>query len=297
MVAEAHKDDRQRATGPLALQCMELWGGNEPAGSAIAVPGVDAWVLARPFGGQHEGGDLYYVSVCGAGYVSRFVLADVAGHGADVGALARRLRRMMRRHINTPNQASLARKINDEFNRSGEDGRFATAVIMTYFAPSDHLIVSNAGHPAPLWYQAQRGEWSLLAPGVDGVDFVRSASEVGERNLPLGIIVDADYWQFAVRLQRGDVIVAYTDSLSEATDAQGRQLGEGGLLALAHGLDPNRPGELAEALLERVRRYAGGRDPQDDLTVLTLSHNAEDPPRATLGNRLRMLGRMMGIHG
>ena len=61
------------------LQCMEIWGGNRAVENAVSVHGIDAWVLSEPHGGGERGGDVHYVSMCGAGKISRFALADVSG--------------------------------------------------------------------------------------------------------------------------------------------------------------------------------------------------------------------------
>jgi len=164
-----------------ALQCMEIWGGNQAHDSGVSVPGIDAWVYSVPHAGGRAGGDIHYVSMCGGGKISRFAVADVSGHGEHVDALAVKLRSLMRRYINTLNQARFARALNEEFGRLAEGGTFATAVLATYYAPKDHLVVVNAGHPSPLWYRSTVGTWQKLVP-----ETARRTDEVA--NLPLGII-------------------------------------------------------------------------------------------------------------
>ena len=140
------------AISPHTLQCMEIWGGSEAIDNTIEVPGIDAWITSTPFNGALRGGDIHYVSMCACGRISRFALADVAGHGDEAAALADRLRSLMRRYINTPDQTNLVRALNREMSAIVSGGAFATAVMASYFPPTDHLIVCNAGHPAPLWY-------------------------------------------------------------------------------------------------------------------------------------------------
>ncbi len=88
---------------------MEVWGGNGAIHNAISVPGIDAWISSDPYEGNAYGGDIHSVSMCGAGRISRFAIADVAGHGAAVGELAHRLRSLMRKYINTLDQTRFAR--------------------------------------------------------------------------------------------------------------------------------------------------------------------------------------------
>ncbi|MBA4067536.1 MAG: hypothetical protein C0501_28275, partial [Isosphaera sp.] len=86
------------------LQCMEIWQGSGAAERVVGTPGLDAWVVSRPFEGAARGGDVHYVSLCGGGAITRLVVADVAGHGAAVADVAKALRRLMRRNINQKSQ-------------------------------------------------------------------------------------------------------------------------------------------------------------------------------------------------
>ena len=87
------------------MQCMEVWGGNQPVDSGVVMAGLDAWVYCRPFGGKPDlpaesGGDVYFVSSCATGRITRLLVADVSGHGAVVSEVAGSLRRLMRKYVN-----------------------------------------------------------------------------------------------------------------------------------------------------------------------------------------------------
>jgi phosphoserine phosphatase RsbU/P len=276
------------------LNAFEIWGGNDRTCDRLSVPGFDMQVLCRPYEGR-EGGDLRFVSTCAMGNIVRFTLADIAGHGKGVAGTALHLRDMIRKHINKPNPTKFARALNHEFARLQKDGIFATAIICTYFAPTDHLIVCNAGHPRPLFYRAKSRVWQLLDQDSPGNLAQGDASEVGVGNLPLGIVTETNYPQYAVRLEVGDIVITYTDALIEATDADGRPLGEDGLLALAAQLDTSKPESLDTALAALVDRYCGGKAPSDDISILALYHTGSNPPRMALGERLKVLGRMVGF--
>lgn len=273
-----------------AMQCMEVWGGNVAAESGISVHGIDAWLYSQPYHGEASGGDIHYVSMCGEGRIARFVLADVAGHGAAVNDLAVHLRTLMRKHIGTADQTTFARSLNRAFGRLSRDGIFATAALATYFAPTDELIACLAGHPRPLWYQAATGTWSMLS-------HEQSSGAKSSVGLPLGIIHPTEYHQFAVTLGKGDLVVLYSDGLLEKGGLQPRTISGDGLLALAGTLDATSPATFGRALIAAVDADFGwGRDTRnDDLTVLILHHNAADPPPMSLAHKLRMMARMMGI--
>ena len=271
----------------VALRCMEIWGGNRRVDQGASVPGVDVYVHSTPHDGGASGGDIYYISQCGAGSIARIVLADVAGHGASVSSLAGSLQKMMRRHINTPDQTRFARELNREFDSIDTGGRFATALLATYWAPTSHLILVNAGHPPPLRYSASEGRWSYVE---------RGASEDGDAtNLPLGIIEATSYTQDAIALAPGDVVLMYTDALPEAGPDGGAQLGQEGLLELVSGVDASDPARIGEEVRGLVREARRGGDAGDDETIIVLGHNGAAPPSQSITDRLSMLGRMSGL--
>ncbi len=225
-----------------AMQCMEVWGGNEAINSAISVPGIDAWISSDPYEGDARGGDIHYVSMCSCAKISRFAIADVSGHGATVGDLAHRLKSLMRKYVNTLDQTRFARALNREFSKLTQSGQFATALLTTYVPPTDHLIICNAGHPRPMWYHTSAPGWELLDQ-----DMPRRVT--GVANLPLGVIEPTDYRQFALKLDKGDLVLIYTDSLIESKSPEGQELGEQGLLDLVRRLDADQPHELNRKVL------------------------------------------------
>ena len=222
---------------PYSLQCLEVFGGNQTVQHALASPGLDVWIDSRPCAGA-SGGDLHYVSLCGSGRVTRFIVADISGHGPDMDELAQWLLKMARRHINLLDQTRFAHALNREFDDKVGDRHFATVLLATYFAPTHHLIVCNAGHPRPLWYSRRAAGWQFLdQAAADAGPSIRTErvryrlSSVA--NLPLGIIEPTEYRQFAAKLEMGDMVIIYTDALTEARNPAGEMLGEPGLLELA----------------------------------------------------------------
>jgi sigma-B regulation protein RsbU (phosphoserine phosphatase) len=96
-------------------------------------------------------------------------------------------------------------------------------------------------------------------------------------------------------LGRGDLVLFYTDAVTEATDPDGRLLGEAGLLELVRFLAATDPTRVAGALLARLEAYRAGNAPADDLTFMLLHHNAGGPPRLTLGQTLDVYAKVLGL--
>lgn len=250
------------------MQCMEVWGGNQAIDNGVIMPGLDLWVFSRPYKGDAGGGDVHYVSSCATGRITRLLVADVSGHGQSVADIALTLRQLMRRYINYTDQTRFVQSLNKEFSALAEEGRFATAVVATYWAPTHYLVACNAGHPRPLWYRGAKKSWELLrAPEAGAHD------SDGLVNLPLGIAEPTGYDQFGVKLATGDLVIVYTDSLIESRGPDGRLLGEAGLLEIVRSLDVSQPEQLIARLVGRVMEHASGAPPEDDVTVLLLRDN------------------------
>lgn len=272
------------------MQCMEVWGGNQPVDSGVVMAGLDAWVFSQPYAGAAAGGDVHYVSSCATGRITRLLVADVSGHGAAVSETSLALRSLMRRYVNFIDQTQFVRSLNDEFVSLSRNGSFATAVVTTYFAPTGEISLCNAGHPPPLLYRAKTRTWSLVEAGA-------RPNAAAPANLPLGIVDLTAYEQFSLRLRTGDLILCYTDSLIEAKDPAGEWIGPNGLLEIVRTLDVSEPAALIPALIAAIRDHAEGNLTDDDITVLLFRPNGLAPQAPFLQRALaplRVAGAILG---
>ncbi|MEX2515579.1 MAG: PP2C family protein-serine/threonine phosphatase [Gammaproteobacteria bacterium] len=272
-----------RQSNPHEITCMEIWGGNARAKRAIGITGFDVWVSSNPYQNMPDGGDIYYISSCGAGKISRFSLADISGHGTSASYFAKCLRKLMRKYINTTDQTRFAQKLNDDFSVFARKGMFATALLTAYDAETDKLKICNAGHPKPLLYRKQNNTWWILDEALEDC----SGQVI---NIPLGINGETNYLQYEISLMPGDIMVMYTDAAMEVLDKTGSPLGETGLLALVEDIPKDDPQHFGEALHARLFYK---QSPGDDVTLIVLFHNASNPPRQNLYQRLQSVWRMV----
>jgi phosphoserine phosphatase RsbU/P len=266
-------------TGPAresvhSLACTEVWGGNNIVDLTVEVPGFMGWVHSRPLQPATEGGDLYYLAVCSKGLLSRVVLADVAGHGQAVSTTAATLRDLLRKPMNALDQGTLMQEMNEAFRREDDpvDVQYATAAVFGYFCKTGELIFTNAGHPSALWYHAAATTWDWLH---DETAYKQTRME----GVPLGLIPGTQYLQSAVRLGRGDLLVLYTDGISESTNEAGQELGYNGLLQLARSLpvETTRSASAAgQALLSAVGAFRGRSPVFDNQSLVVLQQTADN---------------------
>lgn len=249
------------------LHCLQVWGGTEAADQKLEMTGLDGYLYARPHQGAKRGGDVYYLSSCASGRITRVLLADVAGHGSHVAETAQDLRSLMQYYVNFTSQQKFMQAMNQKFAEITDDGRFATTVAMSFFAPARRLSLSNAGHPAPMWYRAADKHWHIL--GLDPSDQASQASA----DLPLGIIEDAGYQQTDITFKPGDMLLLYTDALIECKDVHGKQVGVRGLLDRLNQIKADPPDAIIPTLLKRLEEDDANDLTDDDVTALLIVAN------------------------
>jgi hypothetical protein len=276
-------EPQTHATSVHTMQCMEVWGGNQAVDNGVIMPGLDAWVYSRPHDGDAAGGDVHYLSSCATGRITRLMVADVSGHGQTVSETAVALRGLMRRFINHLDQQKAVEFLNREFGKLEKSGRFATAILGTFWAPTGQLTLCNAGHPRPFWYRAKDNAWHLIRAREEEGD--------GPVDVPLGVLDSTTYSQLGVRLRASDMVLLYTDSLTEARTAGGELLGEAGAQGLLNRVDAREPAAFVRSLLSRFE--SEGVTFSDDVTLLLLRANGLVPP-LSFRERLNAIGHVLG---
>ncbi len=250
---------------PRRLECAETWAGNEGTTSLVELPGLAAWVHSIPAGAEDAGGDVHYVSVCPSCIVSRVALADVSGHGHAVVALSGKLRTLMEKYLTALDATGLMRDLNAAVQTELDGVHYATMVAAGFHGRRGLLVLSNAGHPPPFWHRTTRDEWAWVdedseRPGISGT--------------PLGLLPDASYSRTVVKPEPGDLIVLYSDGVSEARDPSGEELGRDRLMEIARDLDCSNAERFGMQFAQAVRLFRGGVAPDDDETIIVLERRS-----------------------
>ena len=244
--------------------CMELWAGSERAHRSLDLAGLESDVIAVPSGGE-MGGDLSAVFSC-TDNIARVVLADCVGHGYTASGVARHVHHLLHRFQDIRDTAGLLAALNDAFTLSNERSkgplRLTTVVTGTFDAITGEFNFAYAAHPRMLLWRERDGQFQELGEGLEG--------------FPLGYITGETYNQQSVRLNHGDMILAFSDGATEVRSPGGAQLTARGFLALAEKTvkELARPialTDFSEALLRGLQQYRGREcELEDDVTLLTL---------------------------
>lgn len=230
------------------IQLAMLPGGIRQAGDAT-VCGV-----TRP--ANTVGGDFYDVIPLADG---RLVLAigDVAGKGSPAALLMALLIAMLRTLVDEGlSGGRLIERLNVQVAKHTPASRFITFFHGLYDPATGRLQYVNAGHLPPLIRRASGA-------------FERVSGSTGS-GLALGMFDEARYDTNEVTLNPGDLLVLYTDGITEAENPSGRAFDEAGLEAALASANANDPFQIGRAIVTAVEQYAADVRLADDLTALIL---------------------------
>jgi serine phosphatase RsbU (regulator of sigma subunit) len=211
-------------------------------------PGLD--VAAGSTFSLEVAGDYYDVIPIRDGRIV-FAVGDVSGKGAGAALIMANLQAALRALCGVGLQVhEIVARINEMIFASTDAEQYITFFVGVYDHGEGLFTYVNAGHNAPL---LRRADGSMECLTVGGT--------------VLGVFNDSSYLQETVGLAPGDVLLIYTDGLSEALSHADEEFGEGRIEAiLREGGASAR--EIMERLTERVARFRAAEITEDDLTLL-----------------------------
>ena len=220
--------------------------------ATYTAPFVEAFGMTRP--ANTVGGDFYDIIPRPDGQVL-LALGDVAGKGSPAALLMALLLAMMRTLVDEGlHGAELATRLNAQILRHAPRSRFVTLFVAMLNPATGDLAYVNAGQNPPL-LRRQGGRYERL---------------VTAGCMALGLFEHTAYTTGYTRLEPGDMVVMFSDGMTEAEDDQDRPFDESGLQRVVDGKGWSTAQELGWAAFEAVERHAGARRLIDDLTVLVV---------------------------
>ncbi len=223
--------------------------------SVPEVPGYRFFDFYDP--ANQVGGDLYdYFSLPGNRVA--VVLGDVSGKGVSAALLMAKVSAEARYLLATSPPAVALTHLNQAFARHGWDDRFVTMIVAVIDSATHEAIIVNAGHMAPY---LRRADGQVLAIGEP------------QAGVPLGVDPDTQYAEFRQPLLPGDVLIAFTDGITEAQNAQRDFYGFQRLEARIRSA-PGDPHALGQTILEDVQQFVRDHRQFDDMCLLCFGRQA-----------------------
>ena len=184
-----------------------------------------------------------------------FIVGDVAGKGSPAALLAAAVLGMFSAEATyQAGAAPLITRLNHGLFRRAIEARFLTTFYGILGADGS-FTYCNAGHNAPLLVTASA---------------IRRLETGG---VVLGLFERAAFEEETVTLMPGDLIVAFSDGVTEAMNPDGEEFTDDRLLACANAHRGGTPQEVLDALLAAVQAFCAGATQSDDVTVVTVRYN------------------------
>jgi phosphoserine phosphatase RsbU/P len=213
--------------------------------------GLEAHAILHP--AQEVGGDLYEVLPMPDGNLLA-VMGDVSGKGIPAAlfmAVTMTLVRAMAPDSRRPEE--ILRRVNDALAMHNPHTMFVTLQCAIYDVRTGQLDYASAGHPPAVLVREGKAQFLPVKPGMMA-----------------GIMAGLTAPSQSVELQPGDLVVFYTDGVTEAFDAAGNLYGESRLLEELAEQSGHTAAETTDAVLRSVRGHAGECPQSDDIAILAL---------------------------
>jgi serine phosphatase RsbU (regulator of sigma subunit) len=220
------------------------------------VPGYEFSALYES--AQAVGGD-YYDCLLLPGERVALAFGDVAGKGVPASLVMSRLSSVVQCTMEfVADVGEAAARINEHMCSHAVEGRFVTFTLAIIDLATNNLSLIIAGHMSPMIRRC------------DGTIEEFPEEAIG---LPLGVVSGMSYEVLKRTIHPGETIVIYTDGVSEAMNPAGDLYGTERLRETV-ARNPPEPAKLGQAILADVKRHAGGREQNDDITLMVYGRSA-----------------------
>jgi serine phosphatase RsbU (regulator of sigma subunit) len=255
------QQEQKRLANELAV-ASEIQLRLQPA-SPPAIAGYD--LIGMSFPCYEVGGDYYDFIERRDGQIA-IALGDVSGKGTGAALLMSSLHAAVRAQATTRLSAcEVVSAINDYIYDNTPSNRYVTLFYSELDPRTHQLTYINAGHNAPILVR-RSGEVTRLDVG----------------GFPLGITPDGAYREGWSRLEAGDVLVIYSDGVTESLNEAEEEFGEARLIEVIRQHRDRTAAGLRDRIDEALTRFVGKARTVDDLTLVILKRTSESSqePRA-----------------
>ena len=215
-------------------------------------------IAARTIPAKEVGGDSYDLIQIDDKHFA-FCLGDVSGKGMPAAMLMSNLQATLRSFTKTGNLCKdIIANSNDLLYNSTEPSKFATLFYGILNPESNEIVFCNAGHNNPFLFSA------------DG-----NVKELKTGGLILGCLPGSEYEEENVSINRNDIIVIFSDGISEAMNENEEEYGEERLKEFISNHLDESPDKIIENILSDVRIFVGKAPQWDDMTLLIIKREEQ----------------------
>ncbi len=227
--------------------------------TAPEVPGLYLYGVCKP--ARVVSGDYYDFLKLDANQVG-LVLGDISGKGISAALLMAAIQSSLHAQFYNGHSAETSpsafpvstaaavERLNRQLFAGSPPEKYATFFYAVYDASTRRLTYTTAGHPPPVLFR--RNSVRRLETGGTVV----------------GLFSAIHYEQAVIELEPGDLLLAFTDGLTEPENSYGEEFGEPRLLEVAQRALGSRPESLVEEIYRSVSDWTGSPELQDDMTLL-----------------------------
>ncbi|MBV9267377.1 MAG: SpoIIE family protein phosphatase [Acidobacteriaceae bacterium] len=218
------------------------------------VQGLDFAGYCRPALGV--GGDYYDFIRLDSGCLG-VAIGDVSGKGIAAALMMASLQASLRGQTIAPCEtlAEMIQHVNRLVFESSSDNRYATFFYAEYDPKTRSIRYVNAGHNAPILSRNHSQKYVL---------------RLEDGGTVLGLFPDAPYREAKVDTRPGDMVVAFTDGISEAMNAREEEFGEERLIDTVRRCNSRTAAELITCILDQVDAFTAGAPQHDDMTLVVM---------------------------
>jgi len=216
------------------------------------IPGFDLAAISLP--ASQVGGDFYDFIPVGRDKLG-IVIADVSGKGVPAALFMALSRAIVRANAEgEPTVSEIIRRANRTISQEAKLGMFVTMFYGVLDTRQGVLSYVNAGHNPPFLYSQTSGDIHMLRA----------------RGVALGVLDGASFEQREIALKKGDIVVFYTDGITEAMNDSEELYGNERLTGLVAGSAGLPAREIAGKIKDDVFAFAQDRPQHDDFTLVVM---------------------------
>lgn len=218
------------------------------------IPGYQLFATNIP--AKSVGGD-YYDFVPITDDRLAFCIGDITGKGMPAAMLMANLQATFRSQVLVNDDCSVCiTRTNKLLYRSTESTKFATMIYGALDPKTGEVKYTNGGHDCPILFKKNQDPIQLESTG-----------------LILGIFEDSEYTQQSVQLNTGDLLLLFSDGISEAMNSDLEMYGTNRLQELVQNNHTKSTSEIGSLILDDIREHVDGNTQSDDITLMLIKRD------------------------